>query len=197
MNWSFWAVFVLFSPFVHASTSVIAGPHWWRETAELPSPSPPYSLEGEQSWWRGKAAFSGSVIESACLIEMDNVWQNVVMKKDTVKATGNGTFFFETPFTLKLKDCDMVNSAFSAGSRVKIMVYGISIPSVKFPKKTDTPVQLIGLNGEIVQVGEFMPPVRIDPALRNLKYTLRFTVDKENIIKKYSNATVGILVIQE
>lgn len=190
-------MFVLFTPFVHASTSVIAGPHWWRETAELPSPSPSYSLEGEQSWWRGKASFSGSVIESACLIEMDNVWQNVVMKNDTVKATGNGTVFFDIPFALKLRGCDMVNSAFSAGSRVKMMVYSISIPSVKFPKKTDTPVQLIGFNGEVVQVGEFMPPVRIDPALRDLKYKLRFTVDKESMIKKYSNATVGILVIQE
>jgi len=196
MNWFFWLLIALTSPVLHASTSVLAGPHWWRETAELPSSSPLYSLQGEQAWLTGQAIFSGSVIVPSCLVSMDNAWQSVSLREASTNEVQRNPRLYDTPFTLQFHDCDLINDTGSAaaGSRVKVMFYRMSKGSSVIAEHNDTNFQVVDPQGVVSDGGDYVPGSQLNTIDSSLKYKVRFVHDDNESNK---NVTIGVLLSQE
>lgn len=196
MNWCFWLLIALVSPVLHASTSVLAGPHWWRETAELPSSSPPYALQGKQAWFTGQAIFSGAVIVPSCLVSMDNAWQSVSLRETSTTGTQRSSRIYDTPFTLQFHDCDLINATGSAaaGSRVKVKFYRMSKGRSATAEHHDANFQVVDPQGAVFNGGDYIPGSQLSTKESSLKYNVRFAHDNNDSNK---NVTVGVLLSQE
>ncbi len=193
MNWCFLVIIAMLSPALNAATSVIPGPHWWREKPDRPSPSPPYSITGDEAWWHGKTSFSGTVIEPGCIIKMDNPWQSLSFGPKEIKSVGNN-YYYEMVLTLRLPDCDMKNSLYHSGSRIKMMFY--QSPFV-YGDSGEVKIQVVGKTGVISDAGEYLPASNLDPVLKQVEYKLRIISDKNTLLNKINKLTLGVLIYQE
>lgn len=198
MNWYLWLLISLFSPVIHASTEVLAGPHWWRDRGELPSSSSLYSLGGGEAWWKGQAFFSGSVIVPSCVISMDNKWQTVSLRDSNDTALDQAGGIDGTKLKLQLHDCDLVNTIGSnaTGSRIKLMFYRMSRNDNSDQNLNGVDFKVTDEKGNTSSAGQYIPGSQLYGPDASLNYRLHFVNDDSNSNPK-NTVTLGILVHQE
>ncbi|EGT0664413.1 type 1 fimbrial protein [Salmonella enterica] len=126
----------------------------------------------------GRVSMNGSIIDTACSIDLDSQYQDIDMMPvpvDQVVRDGRGP---EVPFTIRLVDCSLAHwhSGPQNWSSLRVTFDGATIGSGLFwvaGEARGVGLQIVDANGVAAVPGSAMPPRILQPGSMDLVYTLR------------------------
>ncbi len=138
-------------------------------------PSGKYPTQGEQ----GMTSFKGEVISSACVLAMEDTYQEINLGDVPVRDLQNGFVGPVKKFRLRLRDCDLGASEgkIYASSHIRVTFDGLQGEA---PDRFSVAGHAQGINlqildkqGYLARVGKVMPPLLLLGNEESLDYTLR------------------------
>lgn len=127
----------------------------------------------------GRASFSGEIVSSACVLAMEDAYQEINLGDIPVRDLQDSFTGPEKKFRLRLRNCELAGTGkrVYTASRVRVTFDGLQGET---PDKFSLTGQAEGINLQILnnkgytaRVGKVMPPLLLNGNEEGLDYTLR------------------------
>ena len=146
------------------------------------------------AWAQGTVKLKGAILESACAISPDNVYQTIELGTIPLKMLERDGISQAYPFKIKLINCLFSDDVSHGGKSIEVTFIGFGNKSSEALSDSGVSLMVRDGNGHMITPGIPVSDIKIHKGEMMLKYSVYLVANGKQVISGKYHATINILV---